>query len=78
MAEKTERRRVAFRVAGFDCASCAKVVERVVGRLDGVEDVRASVLTDAVYIDFDPARTTEDDIKRAIAKTRYKPIYLEG
>ncbi len=43
-------------VAGMTCASCARLIEWKVGRLEGVRRARVSVATDSLHVDFDASR----------------------
>ena len=44
----TERLR--FRIEGMDCASCAQVIERGVGRVAGVSDIAISTTTETLSL----------------------------
>jgi copper chaperone CopZ len=47
---------VALRVAGMDCGACARRLQTVLGRLDGVAAVEADHATGVVRVRFDPSR----------------------
>ena len=60
-----------FLVKEISCTTCALAIEKRVKRLDGVKDVRTSVMLNKVFIDYDPAKVSVDEIKEAVDKTGY-------
>lgn len=63
-----------MKIDGMTCAACAKAVERVVKKLDGVESISVNIATDKANIDYDPSKVKLSQIKAAIEKAGYKPI----
>ena len=49
-----------FDVKGMTCAACSAHVEKSVRRLEGVNDVSVSLLTNSMEVRFDPAVVTPD------------------
>ncbi len=43
--------------------TCAKAVERVVKKLDGVESISVNIATDKANIDYDPSKVKLSQIK---------------
>ena len=41
-----------FKFEGIDCANCANKIEEVISKMDGVEKVRVSYLTEKVKFDI--------------------------
>ncbi|MGM7669339.1 heavy-metal-associated domain-containing protein [Microbacterium sp. A93] len=60
-----------FRAEGFSCPSCVGKIEKHVGKLKGVENVKVHFATARVEVDHDESKTTVDDIVAAIAKAGY-------
>ena len=60
-----------LKVTGMTCGGCENAVKRALGRLDGVSEVTASHVEEAVGVTFDPARVTPDHIKARIAAIGY-------
>ena len=60
-----------FDVKGMTCAACSAHVEKSVKKLDGVNSVAVSLLTNSMEVDFDPAAVSTDDICRAVASGGY-------
>lgn len=61
-----------FRAEGFSCPSCVTKIEKQVGRLEGVQDVRAKFASGRVEVDHDASLATPDDIVAAIGRAGYK------
>ncbi|HEY6942287.1 heavy metal translocating P-type ATPase metal-binding domain-containing protein, partial [Dokdonella sp.] len=65
-------------VEGMRCAACAWLIERALGRCDGVGEAFVSPLVQRVRIVFDPRRTRLSALLRALARLGYRPHPLEG
>ena len=66
-----------LKIEGMTCASCAKAVERVVKKLDGINDINVNIATDKANIVYNPSKVKLSQIKGAIEKAGYKPIEEE-
>lgn len=62
---------VEFAVKGMGCASCEPEVESAVGKLAGIQNVKASAVKKNTVVQFDPTKTTIEDIRNAINSTGY-------
>ena len=56
-----------FQLQDLDCANCAAKMERAVAKIDGVNEVNVSFLTQRMAIDADEARF--DEIMEKVVKT---------
>ncbi|WP_197409747.1 heavy-metal-associated domain-containing protein, partial [Haloferax profundi] len=65
------RSRAEFGVPDMDCPSCAGKVESSVRRLDGIGDIDPQVTTGRLVVDYDPGRTSIDDIRASIEGAGY-------
>jgi len=63
-----------FKIQGMTCASCAKTIERVTGKIEGVAEANVNFATEKLNISYDPAKVKISDIKSAIVKAGYKAI----
>ncbi|WP_042665438.1 heavy metal translocating P-type ATPase [Haloferax sp. ATB1] len=63
--------RAEFSVPDMDCASCANKVESSVRKLDGVGDIDPRATTGRLVVEYDPERTTSDDIRGNIEGAGY-------
>lgn len=64
--------RQTFNIEGMTCAACAKRVEKVIQRLEGVYEVSVNLATEKAAISYDPDKLRESDIKGAVEKAGYK------
>ena len=55
-----------FQVRGLDCVNCAAEVERAIQKIDGVENVSISFMTQKMELDYDETR--KDEIMKKIKK----------
>ena len=56
------------------CAACAKAVERVTKKLDGVEKSNVNIATEKASIEYDSSKVKVSDIKSVIEKAGYSII----
>src|SRR5699024_4330335 len=61
-----------LRAEGFSCPSCVAKIEKQVGRLKGVENVKVHFASSRIEIDHDAERASVDEIVAAVAKAGYK------
>ncbi len=78
IAETTAARRVMFPIEGMTCASCTARIEKVVGRLAGVQSVAVNLATEKANIAYDPARVRLSEIKQAITDAGYTPREIDA
>ena len=60
-----------FDVRGMTCSACSAHVEKSVRKLDGINSISVSLLTNSMEVDFDPAKTSAEEICRAVASGGY-------
>ena len=65
-------------ISGMTCASCAKAVERSVGKLDGVQTVDVNFATEKASISYIAEKVKLSEIKEAIKKAGYEPRDAEN
>ena len=70
--EKIEK--IEMKVGGMSCAACAKAVERVTKKLDGVKESNVNIATEKAVISYDANKVSLDEINNAIIKAGYEPI----
>lgn len=64
--------RTVLRAEGFSCPSCVAKIEKQVGRLNGVENVKVHFASARIEIDHDPERAPVEDLVAAVAKAGYR------
>ena len=55
-----------FKIKGLDCANCAAELERDIQKVDGVENVSISFMTERMEIDYDASN--KEEIMKKIRK----------
>lgn len=60
-----------FVTEGFSCPSCVKKIEKTVGSMDGINDVKVMFNAGKVKVDWDDATISEDAISSTIGKLGY-------
>lgn len=63
-----------YKVDGMTCAACSSAVERITGKLNGVESVSVNLTTGKMNITFDESVVTQDTIFLKIEKAGYHPM----
>jgi len=70
--KKTEKSRLIISVTGMDCATCALAIEKQVKKMKGIDDIKAAIMLNKVFIDYNPDLVDSTTIRKAIDKTGYK------
>ncbi len=60
-----------YKVEGMTCASCAASIEKVVKKIDGVEDVAVNLADNSVSVSYDKDKVSYDDIAKKTEKIGY-------
>jgi len=58
-------------VTGMTCANCVANVERAVGKVHGVKEVRVNLIEEMMVVSFDENETSSDEIISAVIKAGY-------
>jgi Cu+-exporting ATPase len=61
-------------IGGMTCAACSARIERVVGKLEGIERATVNLATEKGTFVFDPKRLTPADIEATIVKAGYEVL----
>jgi Cu+-exporting ATPase len=64
-------RQVDLNITGMTCAACAARIEKVVGRLDGVQSVNVNLASEKAHITYVPGVIDEQDFIRAVERAGY-------
>jgi P-type Cu+ transporter len=67
-----------LKIEGMTCASCAKNVERVTRKLDGVTESNVNFATEKLTISYEASKVKVSDIKKAVEKAGYKAVEDEA
>lgn len=58
-------------ITGMSCASCARTVERVVGKLEGVHSANVNLATERLNVEYEESTVSLQAIKDAVGKAGY-------
>mgnify|MGYP000979494976 CR=1 FL=1 len=58
-------------VYGMSCEGCERTIQTAVGKLPGIQEVKASHLDSTVIVRFDKTQSTFEDMKTAITEKGY-------
>ena len=61
-------------IEGMSCAACSSAVERVTGKLDGVETSQVNLTTAKMTITYDESRVTPEIIMNKVERAGFKAI----
>lgn len=64
--------KVEFKVEGMDCGGCVKSVTRMLTGVSGVSSVEVSLDEARANVEFDPAKTSLPELKRAVERAGFK------
>ncbi|MDY4251189.1 MULTISPECIES: heavy metal translocating P-type ATPase [unclassified Clostridium] len=59
------------KITGMTCSACANRVQKVVGKLDGVEEANVNFATETLNVKYDNDKINNSDIESAIEKAGY-------
>ncbi|KRQ86323.1 Copper-exporting P-type ATPase A [Caloramator mitchellensis] len=60
-----------LKIGGMTCAACARAVERASKKVSGVEEANINFAAEKLYVKYDEAKTSVDEIIKAIEKAGY-------
>lgn len=60
-----------FKIEGMTCAACSGRVERVVGKLEGVENASVNLATETLSVKYDKEKIDEKKLELAVIKAGY-------
>ncbi|PXV91060.1 Cu+-exporting ATPase [Lachnotalea glycerini] len=72
VVEKSDNPKVTIPIGGMTCAACAQRIEKVIKKLDGVEDVSVNFATEKATVTYQPQQVRLSTMKEAIEKIGYK------
>ena len=60
-----------LKITGMTCSACANRVEKVVGKLDGVESANVNFATETLSVKYDDQKVDNSEIEKVIEKAGY-------
>jgi Cu+-exporting ATPase len=73
-----KKRDIVFGVGGMTCATCLKIVEGALKKLEGVYDVNVNLGNEKARIIFDPSNLDINQIRSSVEKAGYRFLGVEG
>lgn len=68
--------RATIPISGISCASCVATIERALKNTSGVVSTTVSLATNAAAVEYLPATTTLQELRRAIRDAGYEPLVV--
>lgn len=65
---------VTLRISGMTCASCAKTIERVLGKADGILSAEVNFALEKLYVKYDTSKVRLSMIKSIIKRSGYDVV----
>ena len=65
-------RKESYLVEGMSCAGCERAIQKAVGNLQGVQNVKADLASSSVSFEYDSSSVTIDEIKATVNKLGYR------
>ncbi|HYW82748.1 MAG TPA: heavy metal translocating P-type ATPase, partial [Spirochaetia bacterium] len=77
LLEQEKAKHVTIPIGGMTCASCSARIEKVVGKLDGVEKVSVNLATEKADVFYYPEKVRLSAIKKTITDAGYTPREID-
>ena len=71
-------KQITLAIGGMTCAACSQRIEKVVGRMPGVESCSVNLASEKAQVHYDPALIRPSQIKAKISQLGYTPLESEG
>jgi len=78
LVEDAKTREIIIPIQGMTCSSCVMHIEKAVGAIDGISEVRVNIATEKADISYNPNKTRISEIKQVITKAGYTPLDIEA
>ena len=66
-----------LKITGMTCAACSARIEKVLGKMEGVEEVSVNLATEKATVSFDTEKTGLANIKERIEKAGYGAVEIQ-
>lgn len=66
-----------LKITGMTCAACSARIEKVIGKMEGVEEISVNLATEKALISYDPGKTSLPLITERIEKAGYGAIEMQ-
>ncbi|WP_338669123.1 heavy metal translocating P-type ATPase [Pseudodesulfovibrio methanolicus] len=69
--------KVTAQIKGMHCASCSARIEKVVGNMDGVDDVAVNLAAETMALSYDPGAVSTDEVGKRIKGLGFEAEFEE-
>ena len=76
--DEVEPKEIILPIQGMTCAACANRIEKVVGKISGVDSILVNLATEKATIRYIPSQVRLSEIKQTIIKAGYTPLEIEN
>src|SRR6266567_353902 len=66
-----------YPIKGMHCASCVRVIERAIKKVDGVENCSVNLATEQATVTYDPKKVSKQNIASAVSNVGYRALIDE-
>ncbi len=66
--------KITFKLSGLHCSSCAMSIDNALEEIPGVLETNTSFAKSETRVSFDPTKTNQEELKRAIQGAGYQVI----
>ncbi len=78
MTEQTQTtKKKTYPIKGMHCASCVRVIERAIKKVDGVENCSVNLATEQATVTYDPQKVSKKEIASAVSNVGYRALVDE-
>ena len=74
--ENKNFKKIKLSISGMHCGSCAGNIERALKKVNGIKEVSVSAITNKAFVEAEE-KTSEEEMRKAVAKAGYKIINIE-
>lgn len=64
-------KQTSYKITGMTCAACSARIEKVINKMDGVEEANVNLALEKSVIKYDPEKVTEEDFEKKIEALGY-------
>ncbi len=75
---QSKEKEITMPIQGMTCAACSSRIEKVVGKMNGVNSVTVNFATEKANVKYNPDVVRISEIKQTIAKAGYKALEIES
>lgn len=75
--ERIKESKTNFKIKGMTCASCQARIEKVVNKIDGVEEAVVNLATEEMVVKYDSRKVSVSDIEEKVKKIGFEAIEVK-